>query len=326
MNQLYPLKFSPILKERIWGGAKLSELYAKKSEYSQVGESWELCGLAGDESVVLNGHLASNNLTELIEVYMGDLVGDEIFDKYGEEFPLLFKLIDAQDDLSIQVHPNDKLAMDRGVGMGKTEMWYVLDAEPNAYLILGFKEGISPENYRDALERGEVEQLLHKVEVKSGDFFFVPSGLVHAIGKGLLIAEIQQSSDTTYRIYDYERLDSQGNQRELHVEEAMEAIRFEKYVELDRKNRKELNKSIELASCEYFTTNKISFDHSMRLDYSELDSFKVYLCVAGDLIIETAGNEQVALTKGETCLIPACINEVLLHPQKEATILEVYLD
>ncbi len=326
MSQLYPLKFSPILKERIWGGRKLVDLFAKKANSEMIGESWELCGLPDNESIVSNGHLAENNLAELIEVYMGDLVGDEIFDKYGEEFPLLFKLIDAQDNLSIQVHPNDDLAAERNIGLGKSEMWYVLHAEPNASLILGFNEPCSSEIYQDALEVGNVETLLKKVEVHAGDCFFIPAGLVHAIGKGLLIAEIQQSSDTTYRIYDYNRVDASGNHRELHVEEALESINFDKYHESDRKNRKVLNQSMELVNCEYFTTNKISFDRPMRLDYSEIDTFKVYMCVDGDVIIETAGNEQVVLSKGETCLIPANIVDVLLHPKSEATILEVYLD
>lgn len=326
MNQLYPLKFAPILKYRIWGGNKLSESFFKNSNSQIIGESWEISGLNGDESLVVNGHLESNNLAELMEVYMGELVGDDIFDKYGENFPLLIKLIDAQDNLSIQVHPDDKLAEERGLGFGKTEMWYILDAEPDSYLTLGFKEDITKEDYLNALYDGEVEKLLNKVKVEKGDCFYIPAGLVHAIGKGIVIAEIQQSSDTTYRIYDYDRVDADGNQRELHIEESLEAIRFEKYIESDRKNFKLLNKSQQLVACDYFTTNKIVFDHSMRLDYSDLDTFKVFMCLDGDVIIETEGNAQLALSKGETCLIPASINDVLLHPRTEATILEVYLD
>ena len=196
---LYPLKFSPILKDKIWGGTKLKTLFNKPATSDHLGESWELSGYEGDESVVTNGFLAGNNLAELLEVYMGDLVGDRVFERYGHTFPLLFKLIDANDNLSIQVHPNDETARARHDSLGKTEMWYVVDADPGAELIIGFAHDSSKEEYSQAVERGEVERLLQHVPVQRGDVFFIPAGLVHAIGRGVVVAEIQESSDITYR-------------------------------------------------------------------------------------------------------------------------------
>ena len=224
---LYPLKFSPILKDKIWGGTKLKSLFNKPAETDKLGESWELSGYEGDESVVTNGFLKGNNLTELIEIYMGELIGDTIFDEYGMSFPLLFKLIDANENLSIQVHPGDEVAAERHNSYGKTEMWYVVDADPGSELIIGFSEDCSRETYLDAMASDRVEDLLQKVPVKKGDVFFIPAGRVHAIGEGVVVAEIQQSSDITYRIYDYKRKDDNGNERELHTEQALDVINFE---------------------------------------------------------------------------------------------------
>lgn len=323
--QLYPLKFSPVLKDKIWGGTKMKTVLQKKSDSAILGESWEISGLPGDESIVTNGYLAENSLADLLEIYMGELVGEEIYAAFENNFPLLFKFIDANDNLSIQVHPDDQLAQTRGIGLGKTEMWYVVDAEPGAFLILGFEKDVSPREYQSALENDEVESLLKKVEVKKGDVFFIPAGLVHAIGKGLLIAEIQQSSDTTYRIYDYNRRDDKGNYRDLHISEALEAIDFSRYVNKDRLNREELNESMDLVVCPYFTTHKLVLDNTMRLNYEEIDSFKVYMCLEGEYILETPGNEQVHVLKGETILVPASITELILYPRTKTTLLEVYI-
>ena len=224
--KLYPLKFTPILKEKIWGGNALNNIFSKSSSGNKLGESWELSGYRGDESVVSNGILAGKTLTELIEIYKGELVGSENYKKYSLSFPLLFKLIDANENLSIQVHPGDEIADKRHNSFGKTEMWYVIDAEPGAELIIGFLKDCSRSEYLDALAVGEVESLLQKVAVSKGDVFYIPAGLVHAIGKGVVVAEIQQSSDITYRIYDYKRTDEKGNERELHTEQALDVINF----------------------------------------------------------------------------------------------------
>lgn len=324
MKTLYPLKFNPILKDKIWGGTKLQKLFKKPTDSQHLGESWELSGYEGDESVVSNGFLAGNDITELTEIYMGDLVGDKIFEKFGLTFPLLFKLIDANDDLSIQVHPNDEMGMKRHNSLGKTEMWYVVDAEPGAELIIGFTKDSSKEEYSAALESGEVEKLLQKVPVKKGDVFFIPAGLVHAIGKGIVVAEIQETSDLTYRIYDYKRTDENGKERDLHIEEALDVIDFKATKNPKTAYTPDLNKVVPLVECEYFVTNSIRFNREIIRSYASLDSFVVYMCIDGNFEIEVNG-EKTSVEKGKTVLVPAIIDEVKLIPTGEVTILEVYV-
>lgn len=321
---LYPLKFTPILKDKIWGGTKLKTLFDKPTTSDCLGESWELSGYEGDESVVSNGFLAGNNLTELIETYMGDLVGEKVFEQYGLSFPLLFKLIDANDFLSIQVHPNDETAKARHNSFGKTEMWYVVDAEPGAELIIGFKNDSSKEEYSAAVENGEVENLLQKVPVKKGDVFFIPAGLVHAIGKGVVVAEIQQSSDITYRIYDYKRKDANGNERELHVAQALDVINFAASREPKTAYEPKLNEVVPLVTSDYFTTNWLHFDREVVRDYAAIDSFVAYMCLEGTFDIVSNG-EKTPVKAGETVMIPAEINEVKLVPSQACTLLEVYV-
>lgn len=321
---LYPLKFSPILKDRIWGGKKLKSNYGKNAQNDKLGESWELSGYENDESIVANGFLAGNNLVELTEIYMGDLVGDKVYDSYGLTFPLLFKLIDANDNLSIQVHPGDDIAAERHNSFGKTEMWYVVDAEPGAELIIGFSKDCTQEQYVEALENNKVEELLQKVPVQKGDVFFIPAGLVHAIGKGVLVAEIQQSSDITYRIYDYKRVDEKGNERELHTEQALDVIDYTACENPKTVYSPKLNEITKLAECNYFTTNLIKFDQPLTRNYGTIDSFISYMCVEGSFCVETE-NEKVVVNKGETILIPASINEVGLIPDELTTILEVHV-
>lgn len=324
MSTLYPLKFSPILKDKIWGGTKLKSLFDKAAETNKLGESWELSGYEGDESVVINGFLAGNNLAELIEIYMGELVGDKIYDEYGLSFPLLFKLIDANENLSIQVHPGDEVAAERHNSYGKTEMWYVVDADQGSELIIGFSKDCTRDEYLDALEAGEVELLLQKVPVKKGDVLFIPAGLVHAIGKGVVVAEIQQSSDITYRIYDYKRKDDQGNERELHTDQALDVIDFSAAKEPKTAYSVELNGVTTLVECEYFTTNILSFDTATVRNYEILDSFVAYMCLEGSLIIEFEGDKTI-VNKGDTILIPASLDEVTLIPEDETKLLEVYV-
>lgn len=321
---LYPLKFDPILAERIWGGKILSQKYNKKEIDGNLGESWELSGQEKADSVVINGFLSENTLSELIETYMGELVGDKIYDQYGLDFPLLFKLIDANDKLSIQVHPNDEVAAERHQCFGKTEMWYVVEAEPGAELIIGFAKDSDRDAYLDALDDERVEELLDRVPVKAGDVFFIPAGLVHAIGKGVVIAEIQQSSDITYRIYDYNRKDANGNGRELHTEQALDVINFNTYKESKIQYDEKLNEVITLVDCEYFTTNLLHFNQSFQRDYAGLDSFKVLMCLDGSFTLETEDNI-TDVEKGETILIPAVIDQIHMHPTDNAKILEVFV-
>jgi mannose-6-phosphate isomerase len=321
---LYPLKFSPILKDKIWGGTKLKSLFNKPAETDKLGESWELSGYEGDESVVTNGFLAGNNLTELIEIYMGELIGDTIYDEFGLSFPLLFKLIDANENLSIQVHPNDEVAAKRHNSFGKTEMWYVVDADPGSELIIGFTDECSRETYLKAMAEDRVEDLLHKVKVSKGDVFFIPAGRVHAIGKGVVVAEIQQSSDITYRIYDYKRKDDNGNERELHTEEALDVINFEASKQPKTIYTPLLNETTPLITCDYFTTNLLRFDKQIDRQYAKIDSFVAYMCLEGNFTIEFEGNI-TEVSKGDTILIPASIDELTLLPEGEVTMLEVYV-
>lgn len=325
MKTLYPLKFTPILKEKIWGGDKLQKIFYKTSSANNIGESWELSAYADDVSVVSNGDLAGQTLTELIKLYREDLVGKNVYERFGNQFPLLFKLIAAQDDLSIQVHPDDEVALERHNSFGKTEMWYVLDAEPDRELIIGFQEDTTQEEYLHALSEGKLEDLLQKVKVKTGDVFFIPAGLVHAIGKGVVLAEIQQSSDLTYRIYDYKRVDEFGHERQLHTEEALDVIDYKASKEPKIIYSDALNELATLVSCKYFTTNLLRFNEKLQRFYGTLDSFVVYMCLDGgfEIIIE---EQTIMVNKGETVLIPASILEVALLPEGEVTVLETYIN
>jgi mannose-6-phosphate isomerase len=325
MNGLYPLKFEPICLEKIWGGNRLKTLLNKNYSLKNCGESWEISGFEDKVSVVANGFLKGNDLNELIEIYMGDLVGDKVYEKFGIEFPLLIKFIDAQDDLSIQVHPNDELAKERHNAYGKTEMWYVVDAEDGALINSGFNQPVDREKYIEYLENGNLTDLLKYDEVKVGDVFFIPAGRVHAICKGSMVTEIQQTSDMTYRIFDYNRRDEKGNERELHTDLALDAIDFSYLEEYKTKYDTELNKSVEIVSCKYFTTNILEFDRPVEKDYYKLDSFVIYITLEGNFDIETEeATENVIM--GETVLIPAIIDSVRLIPQSsKVKLLEVYI-
>jgi mannose-6-phosphate isomerase len=326
MSELYPLKFNPIYLDKIWGGNRIKTVLNKNfGELPNCGESWEISGVEGNISVVENGFLAGNSLQELVEIYMGDLVGDEVFKKFGEEFPLLIKFIDAQQDLSIQVHPNDKLSKKRHNAYGKTEMWYVIAADDGGLINSGFNNKVTNEKYIELAEKGNITELLHFDEAKEGDVFFIPAGRVHAIGKGVLLAEIQQTSDVTYRIFDYNRKDEKGNKRELHTDLAVDAIDFSYLNDYKAKYSTELNKSSELVSCNYFTTNILKFNTPIEKDYNQLDSFIIYMNLDGEFEIEFDG-ETVKVNKGETVLIPASLEAFQLKPlSKEVKTLEVYI-
>lgn len=321
---LYPLKFKPRFKERIWGGSMLASKMGKKlPEGKMIGESWELSGVQGDISVVSNGKLKGNNLEELIEVYMGELVGDKVYEKFGVEFPLLIKLIDARDVLSIQVHPDDELARERHNSYGKTEMWYVVGNEPGAFLYVGFNGRVSREQYLEAVAKGNLPELLARWEVKPGDAYFIPAGTIHAIGKGLLIAEIQQTSDITYRVDDWGRVDDKGNPRELHTELAVDAIDFGEPKDLNVTAAPIVNEPVNIADCRYFTTNEIELDGTLARDYEDLDSFVIYMCLDGEMKVACQGGEET-LEKGETMLVPAEFDGVTLTGK--GNLLEVYID
>lgn len=323
--RLYPLKFKTIFKDKIWGGQKINTYLGKDfSPLPNCGETWEISGVKSDVSVVENGDLAGKSLASILETYKGDLVGKQIYEKFGNEFPLLVKFIDANDDLSIQVHPDDELAKKRHNSFGKTEMWYVIQADQGASLIAGFNQKVNEEIYIEKLNSGKLADILNKEEVEAGDVFFLPAGRVHTIGKGLLIAEIQQTSDITYRIYDFDRVDDKGNKRELHTEEALAALDYEVYPEYKSIYDKKLNEPVHVVSCPYFSTNILEFTQSVTRDYS-FDSFVIHVCVQGAYTL-SYGDESLNVKMGDCVLIPASIDKVIMDTQTGFKILECYIE
>lgn len=319
-SKLYPLQFNPILKERIWGGTKLKAVLNKPITSDITGESWELSTVEGDVSIVSNGDLVGKSLTQIINDCPNELLGTEVYKRFGKQFPLLFKFLDAREDLSIQVHPNDELAKKRHNSFGKTEMWYIMQADEDARIIVGFKEKSNAEEYVKNLENKTVLSILNDVKVKSGDVFFLETGTVHAIGAGLVVAEIQQTSDITYRIYDFDRVDAQGNTRELHVDLALEAINYNK-TETKKEYTTIENTSNVMVNCSYFTTNFIPLDGGIAVDKNG-KSFTVYMCVEGNFEIE-ANETSYHYKKGDTVLIPASLTQFRLTGN--ASILEIYI-
>ena len=322
---LYPLKFTPISKYRIWGGNKLKTLLNKGFEGEMNGESWEISDVKGDETLVSEGLFAGKSLKELSQEFKEKLLGNKVCRAFGDEFPLLIKFIDAEKPLSIQVHPHDEIAKERHNSFGKNEMWYVMNADDNAEIIVGFKKELNKKSYLQYLENNQILEVLNTVKTKAGDAFNIPTGRVHAIGAGVLLAEIQQTSDITYRIFDYNRVDSQtGKERELHNDLALDVITFE--VEDSYKTDYETieNTSNKLIHTPYFKSNVLIVTDVISKDYSKIDSFIIYICTEGFVKV-TVENKEYELTMGETILIPASINKLDLVPEKNSKLLEVYL-
>ena len=325
-SALYPLKFLPLYKNVIWGGNRLKDYGFNYDPLPNCGELWALSAVKDHESVIANGFLAENTLNEAIEIYMGDLVGDKVYNRYGTEFPLLVKMIDAARDLSIQVHPNDELAQRRGMPWGKTEMWYVVEADDDARLISGFRRDTTPDEYTAALQSGHLMDLLHAEHPHAGDVYFIPAGRVHALGKGLLVAEIQQTSDCTYRIYDYDRLDKDGRKRQLHTAEAMDAIDFSGVKGHANTNyNARINESTTIAACPYFITRLIPLDAPIRKNLEDQDTFVIYMCVDGIAAVKSMGTI-VPMHAGECVLVPAVADQVELFCEGPAKLLEVTID
>lgn len=319
-NSLYPLQFEPILKERIWGGTKLRDVLNKPITSYITGESWEISTVQNDVSIVSNGIFKGKSLNELIEKFPLDILGEKVISKFGKQFPLLFKFLDAREDLSIQVHPNDKLAKKRHNSFGKTEMWYVMQADEGAKLIVGFKEKSSKDEYLKHLNENTLVSILDTKKVKKGDVFFLATGTVHAIGAGTLIAEIQQTSDITYRLYDFDRVDANGNKRELHVDLALDAINYD-VVASEKEYSKEVNVSNEIVNCDYFTTHFVPLNGNYSVKKNK-DSFYVYMCVEGEFELEFE-NQKYYYKKGDSILIPASMNDYSFSGK--ASLLEIYI-
>ena len=307
----YPLKFQPILKERIWGGTKLVSQFNKKSALKNIGESWEISDVDESISIVSNGVLKDTSLRKLVENYKGDLVGRNNYANFGNNFPLLIKFIDAKQDLSVQVHPNNELSIKRHNSFGKTEMWFVMQAEEDSRLILGFNATITSDKYVQLLEEKNILSVLKDVYAKEGDAFFIETGTVHAIGAGIVLAEIQQTSDITYRIYDFDRVDDKGNNRELHTELAIEALNYSDEIDTVRAYTKQKNSLNSVVNCEYFKTNYMPICGEIELDYSQTDSFVIFMCVEGTAEI-TIFNTTETIEFGETILIPAIAKKVFI--------------
>lgn len=319
--RLYPLQFVPELKEKVWGGTKLRSLLHKQG-VGNIGESWELSGVQGTLSKVANGALQGQDIKRLIETYKAEIVGARVYKMYGNNFPLLFKFIDAAQDLSVQLHPNDRLAQERHNSSGKTEMWYIMQAEPKARLILGFNKELSKTSYTEILEANRITSALNSEPVQEGETYFITPGLVHAIGAGVLLAEIQQTSDITYRIHDWNRPDTDGTLRELHTKEALDAIQFtpnNPKIPYEEKR----NKRVLLVSCQYFITHKLALNTNFNVTNFENESCKVYMCTEGKAKFLT-GETSTSIKKGETILIPACITSYQINTEN-ATFLEVYI-
>ncbi|MGL4853488.1 MAG: type I phosphomannose isomerase catalytic subunit [Phocaeicola sp.] len=322
---MYPIKFRPILKSTIWGGEKIKSFKNLDTDQTEVGESWELSNVPGDESIVANGADAGKTISELVKEYKGSLVGEENYKRFGDNFPLLIKFIDAREDLSIQVHPNDELAKERHNSFGKTEMWYVIDNNNGeAKLRSGLKKEITPEQYAAMIDDNSICEALDEYSVEPGDVFFLPAGRIHSIGAGCFIAEIQQTSNVTYRIYDFNRTDKDGNTRELHTELSKDAIDYSVEEDYRTNYKVEKNEPKEVVKCPYFTTAIYDLDELQNIVYDGLDSFVIYVCVEGSATLFCSG-EEVKMEAGETVLLPATIKEITIVPSGQVKFLETYV-
>ena len=317
------IKFRPLLKSTIWGGEKIIPFKQLDAQQEQVGESWEISGVKDNETIIASGEHQGKPLNQLVAELKAELVGKDNYERFGNEFPLLIKFIDARQDLSIQVHPTDEIAHRQGKPRGKTEMWYIMDCDPGAKLYCGLRQQITPERYKEMVEDDTICDALAQYEVSEGDVFFLPAGRIHAIGAGCFLAEIQQTSDVTYRIYDFKRRDKDGNYHQLHTHEAAESINYQ--VESDYRTHYTpmKNEGVQLVQCPYFTTAVYDLDEPMTLDYSELDSFVILIGLSGSATITDEEGNQTSLKAGETLLVPATAQE--LKVEGTVKFLETYV-
>jgi len=322
---LYPVMFRPILKPVIWGGSSICPFKGITPVRSGIGESWEISHVEGDCSVVANGELEGEPLDSLIKQYGAALLGRHVRERFGDRFPLLVKFIDAQDDLSVQVHPDDELAKERHNSFGKTEMWYVVDAAEGAGLYSGFSRQVTPDEYVERVRNNTITDVLRRHKASAGDVFYLPAGRVHAIGAGCFIAEIQQTSDITYRIYDYNRTDKNGNKRELHTEQAKDAIDYTLYPDCKTHYETRPNEAVRLVESPYFVANLLDLDTQMSRDYSGADSFFIYICVNGEAVMKDDKGNELTVRRGAAVLIPADTRSLDIIPSPKARMLETFI-
>ena len=322
--ELYPIKFQPLYKYRLWGGDKLKTVLKKDYKEENIGESWEVSDVSGDETTVINGPLKGFSLKELIQEFKGDFIGHSVYEMFNGQFPLLIKFIDSKKPLSIQVHPNNEYAKKHHNSFGKNEMWFIMEKDSNSEIIIGFDKELSSEAYQAALKTNNVLELVHYEKVHKGDAFYIPAGRIHAIGAGVLLAEIQQTSNITYRIYDYDRIDKlTGVKRELHNNLAVNVLDFKVCENYKTDYSSKKNKSNKLIHSPYFKTNYLLIKGEITKDYSELDSFVIYMCIENNITL-FINNELYTLSYGETILLPACTSLVKLI-SSSGGILEVFI-
>ncbi|MBS9773567.1 MAG: class I mannose-6-phosphate isomerase [Tenacibaculum sp.] len=319
------LKFNPILKEKIWGGKKLIQQLGKKSDRDDIGESWEISDVGEDISIVEKGDLKGKTLRSLVSEYKHNLVGNKVYDRFGDKFPLLIKFIDAKENLSLQVHPDDILAKKRHNSLGKTEMWYVLNSDEKGNIIIGFSEQTNKQTFSEYFKKGEVLKQLNIDNVSKGDVYMVPAGRIHAIGAGVLLAEVQETSDITYRLFDWNRKDKNGKSRELHVDLALNSIDYSVKPTYKEDYARKKDVPTNIVNCKYFTTNSLHLIHNYKANHTKKDSFIIYMCVGGqaDFCIE---DNKESLKIGQTLLVPASLKEFEIQPNKEVELLEVYIE
>ena len=322
---MYPFIFKPVLKHYIWGGNDIRPFKRLPQHEEIVAESWELSHVKGNYSVVANGHLEGKTIDELINQFGAKLCGKKVMHRFGATFPLLIKFLDARQDLSIQVHPGDEMAWERHRTFGKTEMWYIVKAAPGAALYSGFSQQIDAEEYVRRVGDNSITEVLKRYEVKEGDVFFLPAGRVHAVCAGCFIAEIQQTSDITYRIYDYNRTDATGKSRELHTEIAKEAIDYTVYPDYRTNYIPVPNQVVPLVQCSYFTTNLLDLDLPQERNYSGLDSFVIYVCIDGKAILRDNHSNELTICRGQTVLFPAETQYISIIPEKQIKLIETYI-
>ena len=319
-----PLRFQPIYQKKIWGGDQLKSILNKEIDTTGIGESWELSTVPDAETFVAEGPHKGATLTELIGIYKGALLGEKVFDQFGTEFPLLIKFIDAAAPLSVQVHPDDQWARSHHNSFGKNEMWYILNAAPGAELILGFQHTLSKNEFKQHLTSGTLEAALHREKVSTGDAFFIPTGLVHAIGAGVLLVEIQQTSDITYRIYDYNRTDAQtGATRALHIDQALAVADLGPPPFLANSYERKPNQSNTLIDTHYFKTRYLNLEGRIDRSYAALDSFVVLIGVKGVSCLIIDG-QRTLMNLGEVLFLPANVKNVRFEGQQSALI-EVFM-
>jgi mannose-6-phosphate isomerase len=324
MFSLYPMKFKPVLKEKIWGGQRIKTQYSVyDNDIASCGEAWLISGITDSETEVMNGYFEGNTVREMAEIFMDDFLGEKIYEKHGDEFPLLFKIIDANDYLSVQVHPDDEIAKTKhGLKSGKSEMWYIIDAVPGAQIVAGFNKPMTKELLLKHLESGTLQSILNFEPVQKGDFIYIPAGLVHAMCPGILVAEIQQSSDTTYRLYDWGRTDEKGQSRTLHISEAADAIRYDLKSSVIRHFQPPVNQSTPMLETTHFSAQFVNLHSTLIKNFQGQDSFIVYFTLSGnyDLICR---NQTVNVKSGECILIPAMVEELVFRPNQSAQLIEI---